>query len=316
MKSYNLADAKEFTVEKLQKLRDGLTDALEKSSNKNDICVVATGSYGRNEASSESDIDWYIIFDKDRDVMETIPDEVAKIKEVINGLVHNSPGDTGTFDAAIKFSDMQKNIGGYQDTNQTLTRRMLFLLEGAWLFNEDSFNDYRKILLEKYIKPTDVENNVPRFLLNDIIRYYRTITTDFEYKVTEASKEWGLRNIKLKFSRKLLYFSGVIAVAELYNLDYEKRINKAQELFSLPPLERLDTVIGKYLNLSPYEVFLQEISNPSTRDALNNVTKEKRQECPSYTKLNTLADNFSEGLIKALKNNYPASHPIHQALII
>lgn len=316
MESYNLADAKKFTVNTLQKLRDGLTDALAKSPYKNDICVVATGSYGRNEASIESDIDWYIVFDKDRDVMETIPEEVANIKVVINNLVPNSPGDTGTFDVAIKFSDMQRNIGGDQDTNQTLTRRMLFLLEGTWLFNKESFKGYRKNLLEKYIKPTDVENNVPRFLLNDIIRYYRTITTDFEYKVTEANKEWGLRNIKLKFSRKLLYFSGVIAVAELYNLDYEKRINKAQELFSLPPLERLETLIEENLNLNPYESFLKEISSAATRKALNSVTKENRKESSSYTKLNILADDFSESLIKALKNKHQASHPIHQALII
>lgn len=316
MEIYSLATAKQFTVDILQKLRDGLTKALAESPYKNDICVVATGSYGRNEASSESDIDWYIVFDKDRDVMETIPDEVAKIKDIINRLVPNSPGDTGTFDAAIKFSDMQKNIGGEQDTNQTLTRRMLFLLEGTWLFNEGSFKGYRETLIKKYIKPTDVENNVPRFLLNDIIRYYRTITTDFEYKVSEANKEWGLRNIKLKFSRKLLYISGVIAVAELYNLDYEKRIEKAQELFSLTPLERLNILTEENLNLSHYESFLQEISSADTRKALNNVTKENRKNSSSYIKLNNLADEFSENLVTTLTTKYQSNHPIHQALII
>ncbi|GLR64406.1 nucleotidyltransferase domain-containing protein [Marinospirillum insulare] len=316
MEVYSLVTAKKYTTTTLEKLRQDLSATLKESPYKNDICIVATGSYGRNEASSESDIDWYIIFDKDRDVAETIPEEIESIKKTINNLVPNSPGDTGTFDAAIKFSDMQINIGGEHDTNQTLTRRMLFLLEGTWLYNKKSFEDYRKILIEKYIKPTDVKENISRFLLNDIIRYYRTIATDFEYKVSEDNKEWGLRNIKLKFSRKLLYVSGVFAVAELYNLGYEKRIEKSLELFSLTPLERLELLTKQALNLIPYENFLQDISNPTTRDSLNSVIKRDRKENSSYVRLNKLADEFSENLVTALKNKYQPSHPIHQALVI
>lgn len=316
MEIYNLAAAASFTAEQLLALRKKLTIALASSPYKEDICIVATGSYGRDEASVESDIDWYIIFDKDRDVAETIPSEIESIKSAINELVSNSPGDTGTFDAAIKFSEMQKNIGGDQDTNQTLTRRMLFLLEGTWLFNEASFQGYKKDLIRKYIKPSDVKNNIPRFLLNDIIRYYRTITTDFEYKVSEANKEWGLRNIKLKFSRKLLYFSGALVVAELHNLDFDKRIERALALFSLTPLARIQTLTDQEVNIDLYEQFLQEISKPEVRLELKNVKKEDRKQNPIYVKLNDLSEQFSQNLLSALNNKYLEEHPIHQALII
>lgn len=316
MDNYNLVAAATFTDKKLSELRDRLTETLKNSPYKKHICVIATGSYGRDEASSESDIDWYIIFDKDRDVAETIPNEINSIKSVINDLVPNSPGDTGTFDAAIKFSEMQKNIGGDQDTNQTLTRRMLFLLEGTWLFNEQSFKCYREDLLKKYIKPSDVKNNVPRFLLNDIIRYYRTITTDFEYKVSEANKEWGLRNIKLKFSRKLLYISGVLVAAELHDLECDERIAQALALFSLTPLARIKSLTGNKVNVELYEQFLQNISKSVVRLELKEVKKEDRKQNITYVKLNDLSEQFSQSLISALKSKYSDEHPIHQALII
>jgi len=53
----------------------------------------------------------------------------------------------------------------------------------------------------------DSMSETSRFLLHDLIRYYRTICVDFEYKTYENGKPWGDRNIKIQFSRKFLYFS-------------------------------------------------------------------------------------------------------------
>lgn len=313
-----LEEAKLFTVGVLNTLRDNIEKAISDSEYKDDICVVVTGSYGRLEASEESDIDWYVIFDKDRDVSETIGVELDIIRNEINKLIPNEHGDTGVFgeNAVVKFSEMQTNIGGSHDSNVTLTRRMLFLLEGSYLYNEGFFQRLRLELLKKYIKSTDSKENIPRFLLNDIIRYYRTITTDFEYKISEGDKEWGLRNIKLKFSRKLLYFSGVIAVAQLDNLVYEKRLDKAEELFSIPPLERIRNVIGSSSALGMYEEFLNIISDKSSREALETVNKTNRIENHIYGRLNDISGSFSEELHKLIKQEYPEDkHPLQHSLV-
>ena len=156
-----------------------------------------------------------------------------------------------------------------------------------------------------------------RFLLNDFIRYYRTITTDFEYKVSEAGKSWGLRNIKLTFSRKILYFAGIIAVANTYEKTRDEKIKTLQELLELSPIERIQIICqGKEESaLALYDEFLSKISDEFTRGKLENVQREKRKECSEYVALKSKSKKFSKELQKILEETFSKTHPIHNALL-
>lgn len=149
-------NSQQFTEAKLDTLRAELKDALKNSSYSEAITLIATGSYGRGEATEESDLDWFLIFNRDQPAEEVIAQEIADITRIISKHIPKHSGDTGTFgeDATVRFSDMLRNIGGQDDTNGNLTRRLLFLLEGTWLYGQKSFHDYREQLLEKYIKPS------------------------------------------------------------------------------------------------------------------------------------------------------------------
>ena len=301
-------------------MRKELQESLQTSPYAERLTVVTTGSYGRREASDLSDLDYYLFFDADLPGDEAIPDEQSLIAEIVNKHVPGSVGDTGTFghDAIADFKEMITNIGGLQDTNQLMTRRMLFLLEGDWLYNESRFNDYRRRLLGKYLREDARPDAIPLFLLNDIIRYYRTITTDLEHKVTTQGKSWGLRNIKLRFSRKMLYFGGIIVAAELVGQNHQPRIDEAGRLFSMPVIERIqhlsDADQAREI-LQIYDGFLADMASEAVRRELEGVQRENRWQSGHYNRLRESGHDFSRALNTWLKGHYAEAHPIHQALI-
>ncbi|MFJ5257694.1 nucleotidyltransferase domain-containing protein [Pseudomonas sp. NPDC088414] len=314
-----LNDASAFSKKTVQTIREELDDALSDSSFKDKITIITTGSYGRGEASEASDLDFFVFFDSGLPD-DVITSDIIKAKEVIERHVTKAVGSTGTFgaDAIVKFSDLLQNIGGEKDKNQSLTRRILFLLEGTWLYGEDRALYYREELLKRYIKDIDLEKQISRFLLNDIIRYYRTITTDFEHKVTEDQKSWGLRNIKLRFSRKLLYFGGIISIAEISDIDRHSKITELCKILDDAILKRIYQVGPDNQHTARifeiYQTFLDTISNQKNRELLDSVTKENRNNCSLFIEMRDLSKQFSLTLEEWLDAQYQ-SHPIHHALL-
>lgn len=305
-------------------LRKDLESELLRSEFKDRLTIVTTGSFGRGEASAESDLDLFIFFDSDKSE-DSLHEEKKSIQGVVDKYIKKSAGDTGTFgsDAVVNFSEMLQNLGGDKDLNVLLTRRMLFLLEGKWLYGEERFKAYRTDLLNKYIKAGDPEKQISRFLLNDIIRYYRTIATDFEFKVSESSKSWGLRNVKLRFSRKLLYFGGVISVAETAFVAQADKNQLIADILDKTVLERVQDLGAKNSHtpeiLKIYQDFLATIECPKNREALEGVTKGNRADCKLFLQMREKSKEFSKVLDNWLKSQYPngesGPHPIHNALI-
>lgn len=315
----------DYSLRVVDDLRRDLEKALEGSEHKDKITIVTTGSYGRKEASASSDLDLFIFFDSDRST-DILCAETAAIRDVVKQYIEKDAGDTGTFgvDAIVSFNEMLVNIGGDNDSNKTLTRRMLFLLEGTWLYSEERFNRYRAELLAKYIKSGNPQNKISRFLLNDIIRYYRTITTDFEYKVAESNKSWGLRNVKLRFSRKILYFGGVLCIAETALKSNAEKSTALADLFNTSVLERIWLVGRDNPHTASifgiYQDFLGAINDRDKRRALDEVAREDRESSPVFLEMRSRSKEFSVALADWLKEQYKDvslqdPHPIHSALL-
>jgi hypothetical protein len=177
-----------------------------------DTSLFVFGSIAREEMTSGSDSDWILLVDgqahpEHGDQRHTIISELYK-------LGFPAPGRSGVFGCMIGSHDIVHEIGGEDDTSSNTTRRVLLLLESLPVGNREAYDRVRRQILNRYLRDDcgltrgTGTIKVPRFLLNDLTRYWRTVTLDFVYKQrAEAGKKWALRNAKLRMSRKLVFAS-------------------------------------------------------------------------------------------------------------
>lgn len=195
--------------------------AAHPAGRKKGLCVFAAGSLGRFETGRVSDLDVFFICDGRgrRSTTRSISrlDEIQVISDLIkvNDALQLPPfsGD-GRYLKIHEVSDLINATGDSRDDSENLfTTRLLLLLESKPLSNEVLYAEAIDRVMENYFRDGRGKRDFkPLFLLNDILRYWRTLCLNYERDRAEPGKAWWKRNLNLKFSRKLTVFSTVLAI--------------------------------------------------------------------------------------------------------
>lgn len=280
------------------------------------IIIGVNGSVARRETTSGSDVDLFFLGLNEAEA-STLPDQQQAYRKRLRDKGIKMPANGGVFDEPLQAKELCETIGGDDDTNIFITRRMLLLLEGEWVYNESCFKDLRSDLISRYVPADLTEDKIALFLLNDIIRYWRTICVDFEYKIQDARKPRAIRNIKLRFSRMLLYFAGVAAISQTEGMSGLEKCKRLETLFAMPALNRIQEVFGgKATGLTAlYAEFLTSIDDPATRDVLEQ-SGNNGIGTPEYEELVTKARNFKGELLKLLLEELKPDHEVVRALLL
>lgn len=299
-----------FTENKLDEIRNRL-EALPLGG----AVVLVCGSFARREASAQSDIDYVMVPDD----TEMDPDLSERVSSEIRSIVPNSPSEGGAFGELVNRGKILANIGGDDDSNKNITRRILLLLEGEWLFNKEGLQGFRREILECYIGKGMTDHQLALFLLNDIIRYYRTVAVDYEFKTSRsgAPKPWAIRNIKLVFSRKLLYASGLFSIAMTADRARDEKIEMLEGLFDRPVMERMMAICGETRMehvVASYNRFLDFLGDPATREHLEALEIGNRDD-PTFREIKNEGHHFTRELLKVFESTFDSTHPIHRAVI-
>lgn len=243
-----------------------------------DATIVTLGSWGRGEVTSGSDDDLLLLVDgaPRENVAPTLAQAVQRIR---SGDAFKAPGREGTFGEVAFATELVEKIGLDRDTNSNLTRRMLVLLESVALTNLDRHAAVRRAVLEGYLSDTIRDFRPPRFLLNDLVRYWRTIGVDFVGKIRKRDGEgWGLRNAKLRTSRKLLFASGLLALLRCHEVRRGEMLDFLDAQFAMAATDRLASAFLRYGDLDhgaaalvSYDQFLQLLDDKAVRAELDAI---------------------------------------------
>ncbi|HEV7730935.1 MAG TPA: nucleotidyltransferase domain-containing protein [Candidatus Binatia bacterium] len=282
--------------------------------------VVVTGSVGRGELTSGSDFDWMLLVDG-----ESNPDHFVlaqAVKKVVDGYYPKGPGPTAVFGGLVSSHDLVHHIAGTRDTNENLTRRILLLLESKALTGSPLRERVIRNILVRYVvrdRPVPSRsgnrNFIPHFLLNDVVRYWRTMASDFASKMWERNNQgWAIRNTKLRFSRKLLFVAGLLTCfsAEmetpnhLSSEDDESRFLVLLSDFicdqtSVSPLNKLASKVLPYPAcgeklFDAYDAFVAALNDESLRSRFETVTFEAAPADDTYNRLREHSHSFRNGI--------------------
>lgn len=312
-----------------------------------DACLVVFGSMGRCEwLDWLSDLDWTFLIDGQCkplhfQIAQEIREALKKVRrQNADGELEYrfaEPGPSGTFGDMGFSHQLIHLIGGQEDTNKNMTQRILLLLESIPLGPDGPHKRVLTQILQRYLdeEPHLVKDDrfkIPRFLLNDIVRFWRTMAVDFASKQRDrGGKGWGLRNAKLRMSRKLIFATGLLTCFSCYleddlqaKLSSDKADIKGARSLNLAYLQdhilrrvaakpldvmaramieyRIDSQIAKEM-FTAYDEFLGMMGDTKKRLHLRELKAEDSRKDPIFKEVQNCSERFSKALNQVFFEN-------------
>lgn len=245
----------EYSTQKLDRLKQELCG--DTSQVRLAACVYAIGSFGRMEGSEQSDLDLFILGESEAKNGEALR-KFSRLREIElkAQLIQSTrklgfPEFSGDGEYLVHYpvTTLIGNTGAPQDdSTNTLTARLLLLLESQPILNEQLYETAIEQVLGNYWRDyeTHSEQFVPAYLINDIQRMWRTFCLNYEARTSRgddvAKAKRKLKNYKLRHSRLLTCFSGLAFLLEKFSVSGTVTPEDAREMTKKSPVQRIESL--------------------------------------------------------------------------
>ena len=297
----------DYSLERLENLRAACADKIDDPN----LTVVVAGSFARMEACPLSDLDFMLL-------SEDGESDLSGIQDMIRGMARDFdiqlPNEAGVFSDVIPVAELVNGIGAKKETLDAVAQRLLLLMESRPIYNAAVYDRTVNSVLEKYLELVIEEPDKQAvFLLNDAMRYFRSICVNYQFTFWNEEEKWVLRNVKLRHSRLIMY-AGLLLLVLNASKKADIKVEYLRKNIALTPLEKIVSVYrdngdeSAHRVVSMYEVFLKKISDPKVREALSADYNE-RYENAWYHELKTNSDNLQRELTRFIferKRDWPA----------
>ncbi|MFB0552239.1 MAG: hypothetical protein ACETWQ_02895 [Phycisphaerae bacterium] len=314
-----LHKAAQQSDEALDNYRGFLQEILERIAKEREpeelskVDVVVLGSIARRESTPYSDCDYYVL--QNAASPETTRELSFAAEKGREALHYKQPGARGTFGEIVIAADLYEWIGLEVDSNANMTHRLLLLTESEPVTKGKTHREVIGKILRRYcadyLQPNRKENSpaqVPRYLLNDLVRFWRTMAVDFGTKRWRTTKDDSyLRLAKLTISRKIL-FAGPLATLLLAPEKAESNLELVSYLeksFDKPPLAQIASTLDMLSDsskdalrnlLTNYDDFIKLLSLGDVREVLGGVKGNEDKRDDMWAKCKDIAEVVQRSL--------------------
>ncbi len=292
-----------FSYDRLGELNSMLNERFKRDPG---FSVLVAGSYGRMDAHEKSDLDFMIVHDGS---LRGDADKIDAIRESASTLGIDLPNPEGAFSKPIRLSKMIEAIGSKDDDLNATAQRLLILMEGRTIYNEEYYKYIIDTILTRYLRLVVEEPGKEALvLLNDVIKYFRSICVNVEFNFWNDESKWGIRSIKLRHSRALIYAGLLLLILNSSKYGYEK-IRYLYDHIYFSPIEKVylayvdneDSNFERLIAL--YNAFLSKLADDEVRRELKELEYAGRFESSHYIELKNNSDSFRSELTRFVLDN-------------
>ncbi len=268
-----------FSETRISELRNRVGKQI-KSSDLNGLSIYVTGSYARLEGSKFSDVDLFFLYNpsngnKEISKLQSIR-VFSELLNITDAMDFPNPSNDGQFLEIFNRHDMLNKLGGREDDFRNhFTGRMLLLLESKYVSNQSMYSSCVESVIESYFRdfPDHPEDFRPTFLVNDIMRFWKTLCLNYEHKRNQPDQyrkekiKQKIRNFKLKYSRMLTCFASIAYLCSTRDPVTPEQVSK---MVAMVPRDRLSDAADRVPTCAPivdkildeYAWFLEKTGQP------------------------------------------------------
>jgi len=299
--------------------------------------VYVVGSAGRLEMGGGSDLDPYIVTgvgsegSASADGMELL----SALRESIRAAGLPDLDADGEHAEPVTAASLVGHLGDpSDDSSGAMTKRILLLLESQPLVHPEAYNRLIAACVDAYWKNEHghEHNYLPIVLVNDIVRYWRTVLLNHESRIGvklakdvagKTEDEVALRrysSFKLRIPRCLSCFSALLYLLRLTDRD-DRGVTRDQVVAMVrqTPLERLECLRGFSTSVdrgiqTAKERYLEylEIANAGKPELLRQLAK---SDGPLAHRVSTCGNAFTEAIFQ-LVQEVGGGRPLHRAIVV
>ena len=272
--------------------------------------VAVSGSLGRMEKTANSDLDLIVVVDDQVPLHGAAANTACeKVYDVLRPLGLTTPRTDGIFAGPSNQETLCDPLrrGTIAEEPEVFGKRIQWLLDCQPIYGCDAFESLLDGVLKWYAVEvsTDADQGPAVYLINDLVRYFRAICVDCQWRDREDGARWRLRNLKLMHTRLVACGALLLSLGEVTRAGCQRDWLRTQ--LRSTPLERLVRLFQQYHQtdglrriLASYAHFLTCYSNPTFRTDLEtgvDSTDKTPAAHPLYRKLRANAEGIQDELV-------------------